>query len=124
MCVKETGRFLNERFDVCTRCFWASQVTLGVKNSPARAGRCERLGSDPCIRRSPAGGHGNPLQRSCLDNSHGQRNLVGNSPWGGEELDMTQHIVTTQKEVKRAREKASFIYTYTYIINNRTLLEL
>ena len=26
---------------------------------------------------SPGGGHGNPLQYSCLENPHGQRNLPG-----------------------------------------------
>ena len=28
----------------------------------------------------PGGGHGNPLQHSCLENPHGQRSLVGYSP--------------------------------------------
>ena len=27
-------------------------------------------------------GNGNPLQYSCLEKSHGQRSLVGCSPWG------------------------------------------
>ena len=30
----------------------------------------------------PGGGHGNPLQYSCLENPHGQSNLVGYSPRG------------------------------------------
>ena len=30
--------------------------------------------------RSPGGGHGNPLQCSCLENPHGQRSLAGYSP--------------------------------------------
>ena len=34
------------------------------------------------LGRSPGGGHGNPLQDSCLENSHGQKSLVGYSPWG------------------------------------------
>ena len=34
-------------------------------------------------------GNGTPLQYSCLE-SHGQRNLVGFSPWGREESDMTE----------------------------------
>ena len=33
------------------------------------------LGSKPGSGRSPGGGHGNPLQYSCLENPHGQRNL-------------------------------------------------
>ena len=32
--------------------------------------------------RSSGGGHGNPLQYSFLENPHGQRGLVGSSPWG------------------------------------------
>ena len=40
------------------------------------------LGSIPELGRSPGEGHGNPLQYSCLENPHGQRSLVGYSPWG------------------------------------------
>ena len=43
------------------------------------------LGSIPGLGRSPGGGHGNPLHYSCLENPHGQRSLVGYSPWGGKE---------------------------------------
>ena len=39
------------------------------------------LGSIPGLERSPAGGHGNLLQHSCLENPHGQRSLTGYSPW-------------------------------------------
>ena len=38
------------------------------------------LGSVPRLGRSPGGGHGNPLQNSCLENLHGQRSLAGYSP--------------------------------------------
>ena len=47
------------------------------------------LGLIPGLGRSPGGGHGNPLQYSCLENPHGQRSLVGYRPWCGKELDMT-----------------------------------
>ena len=50
------------------------------------------LGSIPRLGRSPGGGHGNPLQCSCLENPHGQRGLVGYSPWGCKELDMTEQL--------------------------------
>ena len=33
------------------------------------------------LGRSPGGGNSNPLQDSCLENPHGQRSLVGYSPW-------------------------------------------
>ena len=40
------------------------------------------LGSIPGLGRSLGGGHGNPLQYSCLENPHGQKSLAGYSPWG------------------------------------------
>ena len=43
----------------------ASQVVLVVKNPPANA---RDLDSVPWSGRSPGGGHGNPLQSSCLEN--------------------------------------------------------
>ena len=55
-----------------------------------RAGDTGDAGSIPESGRSPGGGHGNPLRYSCLENPHGQRSLVGCSPWGHEELDTTE----------------------------------
>jgi len=40
------------------------------------------------------GGHGNPLQYSCLDNPHGQRSLVGYSSWDRKELGTTEQLST------------------------------
>ena len=47
---------------------WASQVLLVLKNSPANAGDIRDTGSIPGLGKSPEGGHGNPLQYSCLEN--------------------------------------------------------
>ena len=47
---------------------WASQVALVVKNLPANAGDIRDKGSIPELGRSRGGGHGNPLQYSCLEN--------------------------------------------------------
>ena len=46
----------------------ASQVAPVVKNSPANARDVRDVGSIPGSGRSPGGGHGNPLQYSCLEN--------------------------------------------------------
>ena len=46
----------------------ASQAALVVKNLPAHAGDIRDVGSVPGLGRSPGGGHGNPLQYSCLEN--------------------------------------------------------
>ena len=58
------------------------------------------LGSVPGWGRSPGGGHGNPLQDSCLENPHGQRSLAGCSPWGHKESDMIDRLSTTQRNGK------------------------
>ena len=46
----------------------ASQVALVVKNPPADAGDIRDGGLIPGVGRSPGGGHGNPVQYSCLEN--------------------------------------------------------
>ena len=40
-----------------------------VKNSLANAGDVRDMGSIPWLGRSSGGGHGSPLQYSCLENS-------------------------------------------------------
>ena len=52
------------------------------------------LGPIPELGRSPGGGHGNPPQYFCLENPHGQRSLVGYSPWGCKEWDTTEQLST------------------------------
>ena len=44
------------------------EVVLVVKNTPADAGDTRDAGPIPGSGRSPRGGHGNPLQYSCLEN--------------------------------------------------------
>ena len=44
-----------------------SLVALIVKNSCTNAGDLSEPGSTPESGRSPGGGHGNPLQYSCLE---------------------------------------------------------
>ena len=39
-----------------------------VKNPPANAGDVRNVGSIPGLEKFPGGGHGNPLQYSCLEN--------------------------------------------------------
>ena len=64
---------------------WASLVAQMVE-SACNAGD---LGLIPGLGRFSGGGHGNPLQFSCLENLRGQRGLVGYSPWSHKELDTT-----------------------------------
>ena len=48
----------------------------------------------PELRSSPGGGHGNPIQCSCLENPHGQRSLVGCNPWGHKKSERTEWLST------------------------------
>ena len=68
--------------------FW-----LRCKESTCNAGD---LGSITGLGRSPGGGHGNPVQYSCLENPHGWRSFVGCSPWGHKESDATELLNTAQ----------------------------
>ena len=56
-----------------------------VKNLPANAGDVDSI---PGWGRSSGGGNGNLFQYS--GKSHGQRSLVGYSPWSLKESDTTQ----------------------------------
>ena len=44
-------------------------MVLVVKKPPANAGDIREAGSIPGLGKSPGGGHDNPLQYSCLENS-------------------------------------------------------
>ena len=59
-----------------------------IKNSLANIGDVRNVGSIPELGRSPEGGHGNPLQYSCLE-SH-KRSMVGCNPQGHKESDTTE----------------------------------
>ena len=67
-----------------------SQVALEVKNPAANAGDIRDMVQSPgCEEFLKEGGHGNPLQYSCLENSM-DRGVVGYSPWGRKESDTTE----------------------------------
>ena len=64
---------------------------LVVKNLPATAGDIRAAGSIPGLGRSPGGGHGNPLQYSCLESP------MGRGPW-----QATVHrVVKSQTRLKQ-----------------------
>ena len=64
-------------------------MALVVKDLPAKTGDVRDLGSIPGSGRSSGEGNGNPLQYSCLE-SHGQKSLVGYSPWDCKESHTTK----------------------------------
>ena len=62
-----------------------------LKNLPANSGN---TGLIPGLGRSSGEGNGNLLQCSCWEKSHGQRSLVGYSPWG---LERIRHDLATKQ---------------------------
>ena len=63
-----------------------------VKNLPAKERDAGNAGLIPGSGRSSGGENDNPLQYSCLEKSHGQRNLAGCSPWDPKESDATEPL--------------------------------
>ena len=79
-------------------------IYLAVKNPPAMQEMwVQSLGQED----SPGGGNGNPFQCSCLKNPHGQRSLVGYSPWGCKESDMTECLSTSTHVSRRSLSKST-----------------
>ena len=68
---------------------WASQVVLVAKNLPANAGDM-RCGFHPWVRKSRWNRRWQPTPAFLPGESHGQRSLVGYSPWGQGESDRTE----------------------------------
>ena len=66
-----------------------SQVALVVKNLPANAGDIRDVGLIPWLGRSPGGGHGNPLQHSCLKNPMDRGSWWAKVHGGHKESDRT-----------------------------------
>ena len=63
---------------------------LSGKQSTCNAEDVGDSGLIPGVGRSPEGGHGYPLTVFLSGESHGQRSLVGYSPRGHKESDMTE----------------------------------
>ena len=65
-----------------------------VKNPPANAGDTRDEGSIPGLGRFPRGGHGNPLQYSCLENSMDRGATVHGVTKGLTQLSACAHTHT------------------------------
>ena len=103
---RHTTRENSMVISVATPDFWAIPGTNNIHliimgfsgGSDSKESTCNvgDLGSIPGLGWSLGGGHGNPLQYSCLENPHGQRSLEGYSPWGHKQLDTTEWLSTAQ----------------------------
>ena len=63
-----------------------------VKNPPANAGDIKRHGFDPWVRKIPWRRKWQYTPVLVPGKSHGQRSLVGYSPWGHKESDTTERL--------------------------------
>jgi len=68
----------------------AFQVVLAVKNLPAKAGDMKRHGFDPLVGNIYWRREWQPTPVFLPGESHGQRSIVGYSPWGHKESDTTE----------------------------------
>ena len=79
----------------------------GSSNGKESACNAGDRGSIPGLGRSPGGGHSNALQYSCLENPHGQRTLVGYSPWVAKSQtrlrNKAQHCTAAPLALNRSR---------------------
>ena len=67
----------------------------GGSDGKASAYNAEDPSSIPGSGRSPGEGNSNPLKYPCMENFHGQRSLVGYSPWGRKESATTERLTLT-----------------------------
>ena len=76
--------------------YWNCRMSFpGGSNGKELACNAGDLGLIPGFGRFPEGGHGNPLQHSCLENPHGQRSLWA-TVQGHKESDMTEQLSMAQ----------------------------
>ena len=81
-------------------------IVLVLKTLPANAGDIRDVGSVPWSGRSPAGGHGNPLQHSCLENpmdTGARRARVHGGCRGSDMTEATLHTRTGSFMTKERR---------------------
>ena len=74
-----------------------------VRNPPANAGDTRDSGLISGLRRSPKGGHGNPLQYSCTDNP------MDSGAWWA-----TVHRVA-ESDMTEATEHTTHTHTHTHV---------
>ena len=78
-----------------------------VKNLPAKARDIRNTGSIPRSGRSPGGGHGNPLQHSCLKNPMDR----------GAQQAIAHRVTNSQTQLKRFSMQAGIADSLLYIRN-------
>ena len=86
-----------------------SQVAPKAKNTPANAGDRKRRGFDSWVWKIPWSRKWRPTPVFLPAEFHGQRTLVGYSPWELKESDTTEHKHTQRLSSKRLLFSLKFI---------------
>ena len=98
---------------------WATSLSLfniDTRASPVASGKeCtrsagdKRCGFDPWVRKVPWSRNWQPAPVFLPGESHGQRSLMGNSPWGHKESDTTEqwktHNIDTLRDKLQSKSK-------------------
>ena len=71
----------------------ASQVAKVVKNPTANVGDVSNAGLIPGLGTSPGGGHGKPLQNSCLENPMNRGAWQATQSRGSKVSDTTEQLI-------------------------------
>ena len=82
---------------------WASLMARSVKNPPTLAGDMDSI---PGLGESPGGGHSNPFQNSCLENS------IDRGAWRAEVHGVTK----SQTQLSMCTCVCAHTHTYIYIL--------
>ena len=78
---------------LCSSCQLSSYLWwLSGKESAWKCRRCKRCGFNPWVKKISQSRKWQPTQVLLPEKSHGQRSLVGYSPWGCKKLDTTVHM--------------------------------
>ena len=91
-----------------------------VKNLPTNAGDSALI---PGFRKTPWSRKWQPIPAFLPGKAHGQRSLVGYSPWGRKELDMTEATKQQQQRFSVLIQINMYIaYFYSFINTNDSTL--
>ena len=88
--------------DWVTELNWTDCYLLGFSGgSDGKESACSAgdPGLAPGSGKYPGEENGNPLQYSCLENSHGWRSLACYTPWSHKELDMTERLIIREMNI-------------------------
>ena len=86
--------------------------------------QCRRGDFDPWVGKIPWRRKWQPISVFLPGKTHGQRSLVGYSPWGSQELGMTQQLTSRVMLLDRVYKPAMILFAKCIMENVRSLKDL